>query len=104
MVDKQPVLFEDLEYAWDGWEELTFSRDWSHDGGPTSIKHTEIVAWLDLNQVEDNERFNLYRTIKHIDLMWLNVRRKFLKKKRGNTTSSDRSAKHKRRGSVRSRR
>ena len=101
MVDERPELFDDLQLAWDAWEELSLSRHWRIDGSPQGIAHSEIGEWLDLNLIRDDDaRRDLYWYIKTMDLAWLSIRKTTLSKKtktRGNTSRSHRRQKRQRR-------
>lgn len=71
-IDDAPELYPDLRLAWDGWSELAMSRQCRPSGHPMGVHHTEILAWLDLNDVRGStQRGDLYRAIKILDIAWL---------------------------------
>ncbi len=91
MSDNRPQLYSDLELPYAAGEELATARVWRYDGVPMGIPSTEIEAYLNLNLIEgDDYRYDTYRAIRVIDLLWLDIRNKKLNKKRGgNSSSSD---------------
>jgi len=91
-MDNAPDLFADLRYGWDAWRELDMAREYAPGGTPLGVRHTEVVAWLNLNLIRDDlTRLDIYGTVFILDATWLSEERKARKKPTKNGNSKGRA-------------
>jgi len=74
-LDNQPQLIDDIAFFFDAFMELSVTRAWGM--GPNAITYQEMNAWLDMNQIKSqDEREEFVHYIKHLDMVWMNIRSK----------------------------
>lgn len=70
----KPILLPDLQVVWNAFEELHRTRQIGWD--VSAIQISEIVAWLDLNEIKGEDRQDTYYAIRYMDDMWVSWMRK----------------------------
>jgi hypothetical protein len=72
-LENEPELYPDLQFVWAAFTELSESRSYGF-GHPNPIPISEIVAWLDLNEVHSPEdRREITLLIQAMDRTWILV-------------------------------
>lgn len=84
-LDEQPELYPDLICYWTAFRELNMTRRVGWQAEPISF--TDVLSWLLLNEVEQDEWLEYKRWISLLDGIWMawarNQAKEEAKKKRG---------------------
>lgn len=82
-LEEKPDLYEDLKWIYDGFNELNWQRR-TVVNAVSSISVSEIVHWLDLNQVDDrDDRMLFSRMVFKLDRVWKDHAQTVIKTKLG---------------------
>jgi hypothetical protein len=89
-LEDMPELDLDLVLFWEAFYELTNARQYSM-GGPQPLANTEIVAWMDIHEIEN--RTELYQFVRHLDTHWMRWAREEQERKRADAKRSNQRGK-----------
>jgi len=79
-LDKKPTLFEDLQPVWLAFNNLNMQRRVGY--APNRISILEVVAWLDMYEIDDPEERRWYwKMITVLDDVWMKKAQKEIKAK-----------------------
>lgn len=82
-LEEKPELFEDLKWIYDGFNDLNWQRRTVVNAvSPISI--SEVVHWLDLNQVDDRDDRRFFsKMVFKLDRNWRDHAQAVIKAKTG---------------------